>query len=133
RAAPGVAWLLTSRVAPRVSRAVTVFLGGLPTPEEGGLSPTLADVEVSPAAQLFLERARALGRPVSDSEAGAVAELARAVGGMPLALELAAGWSQVLALPVVRERMAAQADDAPLPGQHLSERHASLARVFDRT
>ncbi|MFO7545219.1 MAG: BTAD domain-containing putative transcriptional regulator, partial [Trueperaceae bacterium] len=132
-AAPASSWLLTSRVAPRLSSAVTMFLGGLPTPEEGDHAPTLADLEASPAARLFLERARAPGRPVNDTEAVAVAKLTRAVGGMPLALELAAGWSQVLALPAVREKMAAHTGDAPPPGQHLPERHGSLARVFDRT
>ncbi|MFO7546412.1 MAG: BTAD domain-containing putative transcriptional regulator, partial [Trueperaceae bacterium] len=133
RVAPAASWLLTTRVAPRLPGAVTVFLGGLATPDADGEMRTLEELEAYPAARLFVDRARALGRPVDASEVGAVAELTRAVGGMPLALELAAGWSQVLALPDVHARLASDTESTVPQAADLPERHASIARVFDRT
>ena len=76
-AAPGVRFLATSRVAIGVPREVVVELGG---------------VESSDAVDLFVERVRermASWSPKSEERAR-IAELARRLGGVPLAIELAA-------------------------------------------
>lgn len=65
----------------------------------------LADVARYPAAQLFLDRLRELGQTeVGPQDAPAVAELVRRLGGLPLALELAAGRGRILAVPEILER-----------------------------
>lgn len=57
----------------------------------------IADVSRYPAAALFLARLREVRRqPVTDAEAQALATLVRRLGGLPLALELAAARGRVL-------------------------------------
>jgi len=76
-ACPGLAILVTSRVALRV-RGERVF--------------RVAPLAGSPAADLFRERAAAMGARLADEgpDAGAVAEICRRLDGLPLAIELAA-------------------------------------------
>jgi len=57
----------------------------------------LAAVAAYPAAGLFLARLRQLRRePLAPAEVPALVWLVRRLGGLPLALELAAGWGRVL-------------------------------------
>ncbi|WP_143056336.1 AfsR/SARP family transcriptional regulator [Pedococcus cremeus] len=86
---PHVTVLATSREALAVPEEVQVTVGPLETPPVD-VSP--AEVLTYPAAQLFAERARALAPTAvsSDGDLAAVATIARALDGMPLALELAA-------------------------------------------
>lgn len=69
-----------------------VRLGPLARPEVD----TPADVLASPAAQLFIQRAHLSG--LDDAAYARIAAITRALDGMPLALELAAARSSVLAL-----------------------------------
>lgn len=58
---------------------------------------SLADIRAYPAAELFLDRlARVRSEPVSPDEVPAVAVLVRRLGGLPLALELAAAHGRLL-------------------------------------
>jgi predicted ATPase/DNA-binding SARP family transcriptional activator len=76
----------------------------LATSREALQAPGEARVPVAPlegaAVDLFLERARAArpGFDVDDGEVGLVAEIARRVDGLPLAIELAAARTNVLGL-----------------------------------
>jgi predicted ATPase len=86
-----------------------------------GTSP--AELEPAPAVRLFVERVRDVrpGFALTDGNAPAVAELCRRLDGLPLALELAAGWTQLLTpeqiLQRLDERMERPRRLADLPGR----------------
>lgn len=89
---PEVHVLATSREALRAEGEHVFKLATLPCPPD---DPTLtADIAMTfPAAQLFLERARAAGAQVEldDADASIIAAICRKLDGLPLAIELAAG------------------------------------------
>jgi len=99
QAAPHVALIVTSRE--RLNLAIeTVFsLGGLPYPIEEDAAAA-ASAHQQDAMQLFIQTAR---RTLPDFEPDHtvmphVIHVCRMVGGMPLAIELAAGWIGVLSV-----------------------------------
>lgn len=84
--------LVTSRVPVQVAAESLVRLSGLGTSNNGHGSP--------PAEQLFVSSARRAGvgeGRLGISQRDAIRDICRKVGGNPLALEIAGGWSQVLA------------------------------------
>jgi predicted ATPase/transcriptional regulator with XRE-family HTH domain len=89
--------LVTSRARLRLRGEVEVAVAPLTLPRSTrGL--TLAQLETSTAAQLFLQRARAV-RPdfqVTDADVADVADICRRLGGLPLAVELAAAKTRML-------------------------------------
>jgi predicted ATPase/DNA-binding winged helix-turn-helix (wHTH) protein len=101
-AAPAVSVLVTSREPLRLPQEEVLRLEGLACPE----TDDLATVRAAPAAALLVARAQAADTSftLDESGAGAVAEVCRQLGGVPLALELAAarvallGTAGVLAL-----------------------------------
>jgi predicted ATPase/transcriptional regulator with XRE-family HTH domain len=67
--------------------------------------PTLAEVSAFPAVDLFLDRlARVRRTPVEDDEVPALANLVRRLGGLPLAIELAAARGRVLTISEILDR-----------------------------
>jgi predicted ATPase/DNA-binding XRE family transcriptional regulator len=73
-----------------------------PPPEAG---TTMADVRVYPAVALFLDRlARVRRAPVEPDEVGPLATLVRRLGGLPLAIELAAARGRVLTVGEILDR-----------------------------
>jgi predicted ATPase len=91
-AAPEVHILATSREALRVEGERIYKLAPLVCPpDDAGL--TSAAVQTFPAIQLFLERAAASGArlDLGDADAAIVASICRKLGGVALAIELAAG------------------------------------------
>lgn len=91
-AAPQVHILATSREALRAEGEHVFGLEPLACPPDDP-PPTAASVQTFPAAQLFLERAAAGGArlDLGDADAAAVAGICRKLGGVALAIELAAG------------------------------------------
>jgi predicted ATPase len=92
---PGVALLATSRERLGVAGEQSVSVPPLDVPGEKGDAGLVIGSE---AAQLFVERARAV-KPdfgVTAENAAAIAEVCRRLDGVPLALELAAGRVNVL-------------------------------------
>ncbi|MGY1620236.1 ATP-binding protein [Geodermatophilus sp. SYSU D00691] len=91
--APGLTVLATSRAPLRIRAEREYPLTPLPVP--GSTHPD--DVGRSPAAQVFLDRARAAGREIRLSSAATdVAAICRRLDGLPLALELAAAHARFL-------------------------------------
>jgi predicted ATPase/DNA-binding XRE family transcriptional regulator len=91
--------------------------------------PTVVDEEVFayPATALFLDRLRRVrDRPVEPAEAGTLGALVRRLGGVPLALELAAARGRILDLPEMLRRTE-ESDTGEPAGQTL--RDAVLASV----
>ena len=67
--------------------------------------PTLAEISSYPAVGLFLDRlARVHRAPVEDDEAPALANLVRRLGGLPLAIELAAARGRILTVREILDR-----------------------------
>ncbi|MEU7903778.1 helix-turn-helix domain-containing protein [Actinoplanes sp. NPDC049118] len=98
-------------------------------PDEAG--PTLADVAGYPAVALFLDRlARVRGAPVEPDEVAPLSALVRRLGGLPIALELAAARGRVLTVAEILDRYGDRVLDLsgrPAPGGVVSVRDAVAA------
>jgi predicted ATPase/DNA-binding winged helix-turn-helix (wHTH) protein len=99
---PGVHVLATSREALRVRCETVHRLSPLDTPVSDS---SFAEIGLSPAVQLFLERAAASGGPLEPDEemAPVIAGICNRLEGIPLAIELAAGLVGVLGARGVAE------------------------------
>ena len=100
---PGVVVLATSREPLGVPGEKILRLAGMPTPddEHDRLS------ELSPAVQLFAERAQTVehGFVLADDNRAAVVRICRRLDGLPLAIELAAARVRVLSPHQIDERL----------------------------
>ncbi len=120
--------LVTSRCRLELPGEQDLFLRPLPTPGETAAT----DLAAVPSVALLVDRAQAVVPDfrLSETNAAEVAALCRAVEGVPLALELAAGRLASLSPRQVLERLGDRfevlaTDDAQWP-----ERHRSLRRVL---
>ncbi|MCB9737578.1 MAG: tetratricopeptide repeat protein [Deltaproteobacteria bacterium] len=102
-AVPELHALVCARVAPELPGARAVAVGPLRRPEPG------EPPEANPGVRLFYRLAANLGARIGATPAdlAAVADLVRALGGLPLAIELAAAWAPVTPLAALRARFAA--------------------------
>ncbi len=127
RLLPEVAWLCTSRVKLGIPGESVVELSGLPYPRLGE-----AAEGVYPAVELLLSRARRAGKeldPFNDGEA--IRRVTSLTAGMPLAIELAAGWLRVLPLAGIADELSAGLDILEKPDGSIDPRHANLRSVFN--
>uniref|UniRef100_UPI00356643FA ATP-binding protein n=1 Tax=Nocardioides sp. TaxID=35761 RepID=UPI00356643FA len=101
---PDVTVLATSREALAVPDEMQIAVGPLPVPPE---ETPAAQVLQFPACQLFVERARLVrpGTVYGDRELLAVGRIARALDGIPLALELAAARVAAMSPSEISERL----------------------------
>lgn len=123
-ASPQVSWLVTSRRRLALDGAVTIELGGLhDAPAEGGGTA---------GAELFRARSGG-GAAAASSEAATrdIETLVAALGGVPLAIELAAPWARLLSVHGVLERLHRGEPLEAAPGDRRAVRHVSMAAVFD--
>lgn len=101
--APGLTLLVTTRLPLQVRAEHVVPVPPLPVP---GDAATEQEVRTNAAVQLFLDRARAgAGSATADDQLDNVAALVRFLDGLPLALELAAARTRLLAPRAVLERL----------------------------
>ncbi len=78
---------------------------------------TLPDIAAYPAVALFLERLGRVRRtPLEPEEVAPLAALARRLGGLPLAIELAAARGRVLTVPEILNRYGDRVLDLDRPG-----------------
>ena len=98
--------LVTSRIVLNVSTEHVTAVQPLAPPEAG--AATAAEIAGNDAVRLLVARARAARTEfvLTDSGAGAVAEICRMLDGLPLAIELAAARTAHLPLPALRDRLA---------------------------
>lgn len=115
--------LVTSREILELDGEHVVTLAGLEIP------PTTDDFETYDATKLVLELCKSKGVEVS-RQTSEILELCRVVAGLPLALKLAASWSNVLP---VKDIVAQLQGDLEFLNQSSKdkERHSSLRKVFD--
>jgi predicted ATPase/DNA-binding SARP family transcriptional activator len=104
---PGVRVIATSREPLGVDGEVLYPLTPLAVPPSD--APP-SDVAANPAARLLVDRARAVGAHIDldggGSDAESVLRIVRRLDGLPLAIELAAARTRVLALPELADRLA---------------------------
>jgi DNA-binding SARP family transcriptional activator/tetratricopeptide (TPR) repeat protein len=130
QAAGQVRLLVTSRA--RLSlRAEQLFpLAGLPYAEWRNAT----EAEAWSAARLFLQAARRVRPEFNlDGEIGALSEICRLVDGLPLALELAAGWVALLTLPEIAAEIQRGLDLLETELADLPKRHRSIRALLDGT
>jgi predicted ATPase/DNA-binding XRE family transcriptional regulator len=102
--APKLRVLITSRQPVGLPGAVAWPVAPLDVPPRAP-GQDLAELAGYPAVSLFLERLRQVRRhPVEPADVPVIGELVRRLGGLPLALELAAARGRVLELPEILER-----------------------------
>jgi predicted ATPase/DNA-binding SARP family transcriptional activator len=101
---PGLTVLATSREALAVPDEVQVNVGPLDTPPEGAPA---AEVLSYPACELFAERAHAVhpSSTFGERDLLAIGRIARALDGIPLALELAAARTASMSPSEISDRL----------------------------
>ncbi|MGH9133108.1 MAG: DUF4062 domain-containing protein, partial [Ilumatobacteraceae bacterium] len=95
--------------------------------------PPLEELAALPAVRLFVERARAVRHDftLDDTNAGAVAELCRRLDGLPLAIELAAARTRVLAPAALLARLEHVLDALGTGPVDLPERQRTLRATVE--
>jgi predicted ATPase/DNA-binding SARP family transcriptional activator len=96
---------------------------------------TSPDLEHYSATALFLACARRIRpdfRPTAD-DAQLIAHICRLLGGMPLAIELAAAWVRVLPLAEIARRLETGLDLLATTQRDVSPRHRSMRAAFDHS
>lgn len=104
--APQTTVLATSRILLGLPEETEILIDPLPTPGERAADP-LESALHSPAVELFVERARSV-RPAFDlttDNARDVIDICERLDGLPLAIELAAARTRVLAPAALKERL----------------------------
>jgi predicted ATPase/DNA-binding SARP family transcriptional activator len=87
----------------------------------------------SDAQTLFFQSARRarVGLTLSVADRQAVEKIGRLVGGMPLAIELAASWVRTLAYQDIARKIEAGLDILATSARDVPDRHRSINTVFD--
>ncbi len=119
-AAPGLRILVTSRIALNLRHEWVREVKGLPYDDDDG-----------EAQQLFLERARLSGYPLTDQSLKTVRYICQMVEGMPLAIELAASWLRTLPIETIAHEIETGLDLLKARDRDWEDRHRSIRTVFD--
>jgi len=128
---PQIKYLITSREALNLQEEWLYSVSGLAFPAS---SDSYLIGQNDDAVQLFNERARRVYPDFApDTEVGAVIQICRLVGGMPLALELAAAWRKTLNCAEIANEIEGGLAFLTTRLRNVSERHHSIQTVFDQT
>lgn len=126
-ATSGAKVLVTSREALNLQEEWVRQLGGLSYPVVAGNR----SLETYSAVRLFLDAARRVrGDFTLTDHSASVAEICRLVDGMPLAIELAAGWLKTLQPEGIVQEIRRSMDILATRSRNLPERHRSIRSVF---
>lgn len=125
--APDLCIVVTSRVVLGMPGEVCWAVPPLDCPSVAAGAPELA---ASDAVRLFIARAseRLPGFSAADVSAHAVGELCRRLGGLPLAIELIAGWVGTLSMREIVQQRVALLDYDP-PGAQGNRKLADVLRA----
>ena len=120
---PGIRVLVTSREKLRLSAESVISLGGL----DGG-----DDSHEASSIQLFVERAQQVEPGLDPSKQAAdIARICRLVDGLPLGIELAAAWSDMLGPGEIADEITSNLDFLESQERDRDQRHRSLRATFD--
>lgn len=125
--------MVTSRERLNLQIEQVVVLGGMEYP----LSDTIftAEPETFPSVQLFLQGAQRVAPDFNPTSAdwSPIARICRLVEGMPLGIELASSWVQVLTPKEIAQEIEQNLDFLATPLSDVPERHRSVRAVFEYT
>jgi predicted ATPase/DNA-binding NarL/FixJ family response regulator/DNA-binding XRE family transcriptional regulator len=125
----GLRIVITSRVVLGIPGEVCWTVPPLACPS---VAASAADIAASDAVQLFIARAseRLPDFRASDVAPHAIAELCRRLDGLPLAIELIAGWVGTLSIKEILQQRAVLLDSEPAQlGQRAGRRLADVLQV----
>ena len=122
--------LVTSRERLNLYEEVAFDVPGLAVPTNGEQAPQ----EYS-AVALFMQNARRIHRhfQASPEEFAAITHACRLLDGMPLAIELAAGWVRQHTCEEIAEQIETDLDFLRSTLRNVPERHRSLRSVFEHS
>jgi predicted ATPase/DNA-binding CsgD family transcriptional regulator len=124
--APGVKLMVTSREALNLEEEWVRRIEGMDLPD-------LDDDPVETGAvQLFLDRAGQVRR-IDSLDLESVIEICRLVEGMPLAIELSAGWVNALTPADIAGEISRNIDILTSTHRNIAERHRSMRVVFNHS
>jgi len=127
--APGIRIIVTSRQRLNVRSERVYELVGLPVPVQSEMDP----VSFS-SIQLFNEHARRVHPEFDlDKELPAVIRICNSLAGMPLGIELAAGWTRVLSCAEIADEIDHDIDFLATKETDLPQRHRGIRATFDRS
>ena len=131
RAATGVRILATSREALRCIGEQIFEVPPLALPREGSM-PVDAMRGVA-AIELFIERARGANSKLrmSDEDVSVAARICRRLDGLPLAIEMAAGWADVLGLDALDAQLDGSLKDWLCARSTAPVRHSTLRATLE--
>ena len=127
---PGIKLLVTSRVRLGLAGEQLLPIDGLPCPEPEDAD----DLEAFDAARLFVRCVRRLDpsfRPTA--EARFIVDICARLGGLPLALELAASWTRVLGCEAIAAELRQGIELLHSADPARPARHASIESVFEQS
>jgi predicted ATPase/DNA-binding SARP family transcriptional activator len=130
--ARGVQLLVTSRERLDVEGEWLFELGSLSYPNTENAAQ---DIETYSAVQLFLHSARRVHSSFTMARADglAIGRICRMIGGMPLAIELAAAWVRVISCAEISVELERGLSFLSTSRRDVTERHRSLRAVFDNS
>lgn len=130
-ACPELRILATSRETLSIAGELVRPVAPLTLPAPAATSA--AAISASEAVQRFVQRARERTPTfkLTDENAAAIAALCRRLDGLPLALELAAGWTRVQAPIEIAAALDRRLALPPARGRDLPPRHRSLDAAMD--
>jgi predicted ATPase/DNA-binding SARP family transcriptional activator len=133
RHAPGVKMLTTSHERLNLQGEWVVAIEGLSFPDAE--LPGGTEVDSYAAIQMFLQSARRIdpGFAPRGDDWPAVARICKLVGGLPLAIELAAAWAPVLSSKEIAHEIAVNLDFLATHLRDVPQRHHSMRAVFDHS
>lgn len=130
RDAPRLKILVTTRVRPVAQRPWTLPVEGLPCPEADDADR----LEAFDAARLFVRAAQRVAPSlVPAAEAAAIVDICRQLEGLPLALELAAGFTRVLSCAEIAAELRAGTELLRAADPARPARQASIEAVFEHS
>ena len=130
QATTAVSILVTSRESLQIQEEWIRQIYGLDYPVNAINSPT----DNCSAIQLFYERAQQLRTDLElNAQYPHIAKICQLVEGLPLALELAAGWVKTLSCREIADEIQRNRDILATRTKDMPERHQSMQAVFDHS
>ena len=125
---PRLRVLVTTRARLGIASEWTYPLEGLPLPEADDAD----HLEAFDAVRLFVRAARRVEPTfLADAEPAALVDICRQVGGLPLALELAASWTRMLSCEAIAAELRQGSELLRAVDPARPARQASIEIVFD--
>jgi predicted ATPase/DNA-binding SARP family transcriptional activator len=136
--APSVTVLVTSRRATGLAAEWIVDVAGLAHREEGLSAHRARPAETTvsrptESAELFLQVARRAGASLEPTDSATIERLCAKLGGVPLAIELAAAWLRVLGPGEIEAELTRGLDLLSGDAPDRTSRHASMRTVFEQS